>query len=328
MICGDLDALAARLRQGRLVAIPTETVYGLAASALDARAVARIFEVKQRPRFNPLIVHLADVADLLEVVAEVPDSARRLAERFWPGPLTLVLPRGKAIPDIVTAGLATVAVRVPDHELTRALLRRAGLPVAAPSANLFGAVSPTTADHVRRSLGARVDAILDGGPCRVGIESTILGWRDGRPTLLRPGGLEIEWIEAVAGPVQRADAGAADRPDAPGQLAQHYAPGTPLRLILAEEDAGTEPSRGRRIGWLGLHAPRGSHRFAAIEVLSETGDLREAATGLFAALRRLDEASLDEITACAAPAHGLGLAINDRLQRAAAGHAGLSHAPR
>ncbi len=319
MTTDELDALAIRLRDGALMAIPTETVYGLAANAWDARAVARIFEIKQRPRFNPLIVHLADAADLPAVAAEIPDAALRLTRRFWPGPLTLVLPRRPALPEIVTAGLATVAVRVPDHDLTRSLLRRAGVPVAAPSANPSGAVSPTTAEHVRRGLGKLVDAVLDGGPCRVGVESTILGWRSGVATLLRPGGLDVETIESEIGPVQRRGPVVADAPDAPGQLLRHYAPGTPLRLLQAGDRLSSIRTAGGRVGWIGLQAPPGPERFAAVEVLSASGDLCEAATRLFAALHRLDAAGLDEIVACAAPERGLGLAINDRLRRAAAG---------
>lgn len=304
------------LRAGGLVAMPTETVYGLAADAFDARAVARIFEVKRRPFFDPLIVHVAAVEDLVRVVREVPEAAQRLIARFWPGPLTLVLPKSEAVPDLVTAGLRTVAVRMPDHPLALALIRAAGVPLAAPSANPFGAISPTTPEHVRRQLGGAVDRVLDGGPCRVGVESTILGWHAGTPVLLRAGGLALEAIERELGPVSvPAAGGAAERPEAPGQLLRHYAPRTPLRL-LAEGEA---PAVEGRIGWIGLEPPPiPAGRYAAVESLSPGGDLREAAAALFAALHRLDEQQLDGIHGRLVPEHGLGRAINDRLRRAAA----------
>jgi L-threonylcarbamoyladenylate synthase len=298
-----------------LVALPTETVYGLAANALDARAVARIFEAKQRPHFDPLIVHIASPDDLPTVASDWPRAALRLAQRFWPGPLTLVLPKQPAIPDLVTSGLPSVAVRVPDHPVALALIREAGVPLAAPSANPFGYLSPTTADHVRRQLGAAVDFVLDGGPCRVGVESTILGWRGETPVLLRAGGLPLEEIEREAGPVARPQPGeVVARPDAPGQLPQHYAPRTPLRIV---ESSTPSVPRGRRVGWIGLVMPRKPRVYVVCEALSPSGDLREAAAALFAALHRLDQLGLDEIHAELVPAAGLGLAINDRFRRAA-----------
>ena len=229
-----IDEGARLLREGGLVAFPTETVYGLGANAFDAAAVARVFEVKARPSFDPLIVHLAAAADLDRVSSTEDPRVRRLAARFWPGPLTLVLPRRPELPEIVTAGLDTVGVRVPGHAAARELIRRAGTPVAAPSANPFGYVSPTTAAHVAELLGDEVDLILDGGPCRVGLESSIVALLGGTPTLLRPGGVAREEIEeALGAPLAEASA-PAERPLAPGQLARHYSTRTPVRILSGE----------------------------------------------------------------------------------------------
>ena len=308
---------AAILRAGGIVAMPTETVYGLAANAFDPHAVARVFEAKRRPSFDPLIVHIADLADLPRVAAETPPAALAVAERFWPGPLTMVFPKRPEIPDIVTSGLGTVGVRFPDHPMARALIRAAGVPLAAPSANPFGYISPTTASHVREQLGDAVDAILDGGPCRVGVESTILAWRDGAPVLLRAGGTPVEALEEVAGPIGRPPPRMPTAPqDSPGQLPRHYSPRTPLSLEAEPDDYPASA----RIGWLGLGAPDNPARYAAIEVLSPSGDLREAAANLFAAMHRLDALSLDAVIARRVPDSGLGLAVNDRLRRAAAEH--------
>lgn len=215
------------------MAFATETVYGLGANALNAISVARIFEAKGRPRFDPLIVHLADATEVERVVAEFPTVARKLADAFWPGPLTLVLPKRDCVPDLVTSNLPHVAVRVPGHPLAREMIRLAGCPVAAPSANLFGRVSPTTAEHVLEQLAGRIDLVLDGGPCSVGVESTVLDVTTLPPTLLRPGGIPVEAIEGLIGPVARVSAaGASPTPlAAPGMLPQHYAPRTPLRLV-------------------------------------------------------------------------------------------------
>ncbi len=304
---------AAILRRGGLVAFPTETVYGLGANALDAAAVARVFEVKSRPSFDPLIVHLADASALGTVAEDRDPRVRILSERFWPGPLTLVLPRHERVPEIVTAGLDSVGVRVPAHPVAHALLRAVGTPVAAPSANPFGYVSPTTAAHVSERLGAAIDLVLDGGPCRVGLESTILSLA-GEPLILRPGGVPREELEDALGqPI--AIAPPAERPAAPGQLLKHYATRTPLRILAA----GAPPAEpGRRIGLLafGPHAPAG---YAAVEVLAPDGRLATAAARLFAALRRLDALGLEAILAEPCPESGLGHAIMDRLRRAAAG---------
>ncbi len=238
-------AEAARvLRAGGLVAFPTETVYGLGAAAFDATAVVRIFEAKRRPAFDPLIVHLAGAGELRRVVAAVPRAAERLAERFWPGPLTLVLPRLESLPDIVTSGLPSVGVRVPDHPAARALIAAAGTPVAAPSANPFGYVSPTTAAHVAELLGDAVELVLDGGPCRVGVESTIVSLLQDPPALLRPGGVPREEVEELLG-MRLHVLPSSDRPQAPGQLTKHYATRTPLRLLEAGE-AVAAPRRSAR----------------------------------------------------------------------------------
>lgn len=309
----ELNRAAEILKSGGLVAIPTETVYGLAANALDARAVARIFAAKDRPFFDPLIVHLADVTWWPRVVSDFPPTARRLAEQFWPGPLTLVLPKRDTVPDLVTSGLETVGIRVPDHPLTRELLRLTDLPLAAPSANPFGRLSPTTAEHVRQQLGERVDMILDGGPCRVGVESTILQVQDGETTLLRPGGVAIEEIEALIGSVRRADRPSHEQPAAPGMLDSHYAPRTPLKIV----DAIPQSPPSSRTGLLLFSGSGGTIGFTAVELLSPTGDLIEAAATFFQALHRLDQAGLDLILATPFPDHGLGRALNDRLRRAA-----------
>lgn len=312
----DLVALAdaaAVLQRGGLVAFPTETVYGLGADAFEPRAVARVFEVKARPSFDPLIVHLAEPASLDWVAVATDPRVFELAARFWPGPLTLVLKRRPEVPDIVTAGLDTVAVRVPAHPAARALIAAAGTPIAAPSANPFGYVSPTTAAHVAELLGDRVDLVLDGGPCRVGVESTILSMA-GEPVILRPGGLPREALEEALG-IPLAVAGPAEQPLAPGQLARHYATRTPLELL--EAPAREAPAAGARVGLL-AQRPTPVPGFAAVEVLAPDGTLETAAARLFAALRRLDGMGLDRIQAEPCDESGLGHAIMDRLRRAAA----------
>jgi L-threonylcarbamoyladenylate synthase len=301
---------AARLlKDGGIVAIPTETVYGLAAQVFDPQALAKVFEAKGRPFFDPLIVHLASVSEL-DQVAQPNPRALELARLFWPGPLTLVLPKQPGVPDLATSGLPTVALRIPDHPATLALLKQSG-PLAAPSANLFGRVSPTTADHVREQLGDKVSLILDGGPCRVGLESTILDLSRGRPRILRPGGLPLETLEAVLGPVELEE-GEEARPSFPGGLKNHYATRTPLKLLAPGRKVQAPSGRWGALLIRG-EAPAG---FKAVEVLSPSGDLREAAAGLFAAMRRLDAAGLDGILAESPPAEGLGLAILDRLIKA------------
>jgi L-threonylcarbamoyladenylate synthase len=296
-----------------LVAFPTETVYGLGANAFDPLAVARIFEAKRRPSFDPLIVHIDGAAMLERVCAALPEGARRLIERFWPGPLTLVLPKTAHVPDLVTAGLPTVAVRQPAHPVAAALIAATGVPLAAPSANPFGGVSPTRAEHVRRHLGHAVDLILDGGPTEHGLESTIVSLAGPEPVVLRHGALPLEALETLLGPMRDATRETASaRPLAPGQLAAHYAPRTPLRLV----DAAHVPLAERRAAGL-LAFERPLDGYAAVRVLAPGGDLRAAAAMLFAALHELDELGLERIDAEAVPERGLGRAIMDRLRRAA-----------
>jgi L-threonylcarbamoyladenylate synthase len=297
------------------VAFPTETVYGLGANAFDAAAVARIFAAKERPSFDPLIVHVPSLADVPRVAFASDPRVVALAARFWPGPLTLVLLKRPELPDLVTAGLPAVGVRVPGHEVARALLTAACVPVAAPSANPFGSVSPTTAAHVVEGLGDRLDVILDGGPCRVGVESTVLSLLGEPAVILRPGGVTREEIEAALGQAVEMRA-SSSRPTSPGQLERHYATRTPLELLQGPAPAAPEVSG--RVGLLALaHAPEG-HGYAAVEVLAEDGQLATAAANLFAALRRLDALGLDRLVAEPVPEEGLGRAILDRLRRAAA----------
>ncbi|MFO0699008.1 MAG: L-threonylcarbamoyladenylate synthase [Nitrospira sp.] len=305
------------IRMGGLVAFPTETVYGLGCDALNPDAAAKVFEAKQRPQFDPLIVHITDRIQLDSVVSALTATARQLIDQFWPGPLTLVLPKQPAIPDLVTAGLETVAVRMPSHPVAQALIREAGTPIAAPSANPFGYVSPTTAQHVADGLGRTIDLILDGGPCSVGVESTIVSLVGPQAELLRPGSITREQLSAVIGPLSRSSF-VFDQPTAPGQLARHYATQTPV-TILTSVTARPMLMKNERAGLLifsRANAP--DERFAAIEVLSATGDLREAAHHLFAALRRLDAQDLDRIYVEPCREEGLGVAIMDRLRRCAA----------
>jgi L-threonylcarbamoyladenylate synthase len=306
----DIAEAARLLRQGALVAFPTETVYGLGGDATDGRAVAAIFAAKGRPRFNPLISHLAEATQAAEF-AELDERARDVAARFWPGPLTLVLPRRKDSPIalLASAGLDTVALRVPAHPVARALLAACGRPIAGPSANRSGRISPTSAAHVGAELGDRIAAILDGGPCRIGLESTVLDLSGQRPVLLRPGGVPVETLTELLGPIDRPRSGDGDAPRGPGMLASHYAPSLPLRL-----KAGA-PRFGEALLAFGEAPPQG---YAEIEWLSRTGDLAEAASNLFAALRALDRPEFSGIAVMPIPEHGLGAAINDRLRRAAA----------
>lgn len=303
-----IEQAASALLAGRLVVFPTETVYGLGADASNAEAVAAIFAAKARPRFNPLIAHQPDAEAALRE-GRFDRQAQALAERFWPGPLTLVVPRrnDSAIALLCSAGLDSVALRVPATPVARALLRRVGRPIAAPSANRSGRISPTRAAHAEEELGARVALYLDGGPTEIGLESTVVALLGDRPLLLRPGGLPVEEIEAVTGPLARPAAGGPQH--SPGQLASHYAPGKPLRL------EATDVAADEALLAFGPAVPAGA---AATINLSPQGDLREAAAHLFEALRRLDAGPGRAIAAMAVPAEGLGLAIRDRLARAAA----------
>ena len=304
----NLEAAGRLIRAGRLVAFPTETVYGLGADATHGRAVAAIFAAKDRPRFNPLIVHLADRAAAEEAVV-FNERAERLAEHLWPGALTLVLPRaaGSAISPLTSAGLDTLAIRVPGHHVTQALIAAGARPIAAPSANRSGAVSPTTAAHVAESLRSRVDMIIDGGPCPIGIESTVVDLTRPQPALLRPGGVTQEDIEAVIGPLAAA-AEEGGAPRSPGRLVRHYAPRLPLRLEAEEARPGE--------AYLAFGAHEAADA-ATVLNLSPAGDLPEAAANLFAMLRRLDRPEFTAIAVAPIPEAGLGRAINDRLRHAA-----------
>jgi len=309
---GTIRQAAEIIRQGGIVAFPTETVYGLGADAYNPLAVARVFEVKRRPFFDPLIVHIASPAHLKKLVKDIPSSARKLTEKLWPGPLTVVLFKEEHIPDIVTAGLPTVALRMPSHPMALSLIKESKCPLAAPSANPFGYLSPTTAEHVRSQLADQVDLILDGGPCPVGVESTIVSFSENKPRLLRPGGVSLEEIESIIGKVEISPI--RDRLVAPGMLPRHYAPRTPI--VLDWDEKHLDSYKGKKIGFLAFREPENFLQFQHIEVLSKKGDFREAAANLFSAIRRLDALDLDLILAEAVPEAGLGRAIMDRLRRA------------
>ena len=307
---GDAAAIAAAaevLRVGGLVAFPTETVYGLGADAGDDVAVASIFAAKRRPRFNPLIVHVTDLKAAEELVTFSP-LARALADAFWPGALTLVLPRnvGARVSLLVSAGLDTVAIRVPSHPLARKLLASTGWPIAAPSANASGQISPTTAAHVAESLGENVDLILDGGPTAHGIESTVIGFENGKPVILRPGAISRTDTERITGPL---DISNRDALSSPGRLPSHYAPRAQLRLDAREIQSG------EALLAFGPDVPAGAK---LVRNLSNSADMNEAAANLFAMLRELDTGGPARIAVMPIPEHGLGEAINDRLRRAAA----------
>ena len=307
----DWRAAKAFLEAGDVVGIPTETVYGLAGNALNPEAVLTIFRVKNRPSFDPLIVHTDSLAKLDQFVTAIPKPARLLAEQFWPGPLTLLLPKRDLIPDLATAGLSMVAVRIPNHPLTLNLLRSLDFPLAAPSANPFGYISPTTAQHVADQLGDQVPYILDGGPADVGIESTIIGFENDAAIVYRLGGMALEQIERVIGSVS-VRTHSTSNPKAPGMLSSHYAPRKPLILL----SPGQSPPPGERAGALVFRELFGGLRPQDQRTLSPTGDLNEAAKNLFAHLRTLDTLPIDVIYAEQLPNEGLGWAMNDRLRRA------------
>lgn len=293
------------LRRGGLVAFPTETVYGLGADALNAKAVCKIFETKKRPHFDPLIVHVASPEEAARLWKKTTPEADRLIRVFWPGPLTIVLPKSDLVPDIVTAGLPTVAVRMPSHPAALALIRALKKPIAAPSANPFGRTSPTTPKNVEEDLGKKVNFILDGGPCRVGVESTVVAFEKGKAVILRPGGVPVEAIRKCV----RVSSRAAKRRGSPGLLKTHYAPRTAMVLV----DASEKPA-----------VPRGLR----VRRLRHPKDLRAAATRLFQAIRKLDKIKPDLILADRVPARGIGSAIMDRLNRASSGLKGKKIAER
>jgi L-threonylcarbamoyladenylate synthase len=303
------------LEKQQLVAIPTETVYGLAANALDSIAVARIFEAKERPTFDPLIVHVSGLTDALNYVTAIQPSLMKLAEKYWPGPLTLLLPKKSNIPDLVTSGLDRVGIRVPDHALTLELLRSLRFPLAAPSANPFGYISPTRAEHVQKQLGHKIPYILDGGDCSVGLESTIVGEEDGVIIIYRLGGLSVDQIEAVVGKVS-VQLNQSSNPKAPGQLKSHYAPKKPVYLGDLKELQAAH--FGKKIGAIAFGEQTFFGPTILMKNLSPSKNYQEAAAHLFSFLRDLDESDVDIITCELLPEQGLGLAINDRLRRAAA----------
>ena len=302
---------AAVIKAGGIVAFPTETVYGLGADGFNPKACARIFEIKGRPRFDPLILHECSAARARRLFSAIPAGAKRLMKKFWPGPLTIVLPKSRAVPDIVTAGLPTVAVRVPSGRVALALIKAAGRPVAAPSANSFGRLSPTSAAHVKKQLGSLPDLLLDGGHTPIGVESTIITFQKGRPVLLRPGGLPLEEIEKAAGRAAAPAAGKA--PLAPGCLRKHYAPRAVLKIL----DRAKRVKPSARAGYLAF-SQRPAGKWGSVKVLSRSGDLREAAARLFSSLHALENSGVATIYAERVPASGLGRAIMDRLRRASA----------
>ena len=311
----DIQIVKKLLMESGLAGIPTETVYGLAANAFDPVAVAMIFKVKERPTFDPLIIHTSSLEKAKKFVDKIPEKAYKLADKFWPGPLTLIFKKTAIIPDIVTSGLDTVAVRVPNHPLTLKLLKSIDFPLAAPSANPFGYVSPTSAAHVNEQLGDKIEYVLDGGDCQIGIESTIVEFDNEEVTILRLGGCKIEDIEACIGKVN-VNSDSSSNPVAPGMMESHYSPLTPI--VIGDIDELIAENSNKKIGILSFktayESAEGSHQF----ILSKKGDIDEAATRLFTGLRKLDSLNLQLIVSEYVPDGGLGKAINDRLKRAEA----------
>ena len=308
----DIQLAREFLEKGELVAIPTETVYGLAGNAINPDAVAKIFSVKNRPYFDPLIVHVASLEQAQNLVTEFPEPALHLAQAFWPGPLTLLLRKKNIIPDLVTAGLDTVALRIPRHELTLSLLDILPFPLAAPSANPFGYISPTCVSHVEEQLGKKIPYILEGGPCHIGLESTIIGFEGNKPLVYRLGGISLEEIEGHCGPVKMVNS-TGEKASSPGQLTSHYAPRK--KLILGDLHQLMAEYPAHCTGFLSfredLHSP-------FQKILSPEGNLEEAAKNLFSSLRALDKMPIQVILGELVPDIGLGKAINDRLKRASA----------
>ncbi len=317
MIGNDIEYAAELLSGGELVAIPTETVYGLAGNAFNSRAVSRIFAVKERPSFDPLIVHTSSADQIPDLVSELPKQAELLINKFMPGPLTVLLKKRAIIPDLVTSGLERVAIRIPKHPLTLKLLSQLDFPLAAPSANPFGYISPTTAQHVEDQLGNKIPYILDGGQATVGLESTIVGFENGKAIIYRKGGLSIDAIRAVIGDVYVREFSTSN-PATPGMLISHYAPGAPV--ILGTIPALIKKYSHKKLGTISLNTLVDSIPRERQLILSERQDMEEAARNLFAGMRYLDRLHLDLIIAELVPEKGLGLAINDRLRRAAGGN--------
>ncbi len=320
------------LRAGGVVAFPTETVYGLGADATNEKAVCRVFEAKKRPTFDPLIVHVASLEQAHSLWSGAPDSAGSIARHFWPGPLTIVLPKAPSVLDLVTAGLPTVAVRMPGHDVALALIKALGRPIAAPSANVFGHTSPTSAQHVAEDLGDAVDLILDGGPCRVGVESTVLKIENGRGTLLRPGAITAEQLREILPVEEFVGKPLSASLESPGQLESHYAPWTRFVLLpkkfkdfpegfeAMRQEWETMKGMAPRVGLLSFGKANEEVHLESVQNLSVSGDLVEAAANLFQAMRKLDKMHLDFILAEPVPEKGIGEAIMDRLRRASGGH--------
>ena len=314
IISKDISKAVALLNQEKLVAIPTETVYGLAGNIFSEKAIDSIFKTKQRPLFNPLIVHIPSIDYLESIVARIPEKAKLLAEAFWPGPITLVLKKKEVIPDVITAGKDTVAVRIPNHPTTLELLKQLDFPLAAPSANPFNRISPTSAEHVESYFKNDIKMVLDGGTCTSGIESTIIGFENDEPIIYRLGSTSIEDIENIVGSVEIKNK-KNSVPNAPGMLARHYAPNTKTILVTDISDA-IKQFQGKNIGILAFENEIKNKAIKFQIVLSKTGNVSEAATNLYSALHQLDEQDLDIIIAERLPNHDIGKSINDRLQRA------------
>ena len=315
-IGNDISAAGHFLRAGKLVAIPTETVYGLAANALNEDAVLHIFKAKKRPDFDPLIVHAADMESALGWASEIPTKAKLLAQAFWPGPLTLVLPKKKEIPYVVTSGLETVGLRVPKHSITQQLLQSLPFPLAAPSANPFGYISPTTAQHVFENLQNEIDYVLDGGACEHGLESTIVGFENGEPVIYRRGSLPKSELEKVVGPIQE-KIHSSSNPKAPGQLAVHYAPRKKLVLVNPENLDITQISQPFTLLNFGSILDEIKPKAQHVLSLSTDGNITEAARKLYGTLREADVLDNPLIVSCFLPGGDMAEAINDRLKRAA-----------
>jgi L-threonylcarbamoyladenylate synthase len=314
MITTDIKKAEKALKKNKLVAIPTETVYGLAGNAYDESALAEIFKLKNRPFYNPLIVHIKSASSISDVAIDIPESAMILAEKFWPGPLTLVLKKQPHISDLITAGKDTVAVRVPNHTVALALLDKLDFPLAAPSANPFGSISPTNADHVFNYFDGKLEVILEGGECEKGLESTIIGFENNQPILYRHGAISSEEIEKITGKLSTIT-NSEKTPNAPGMLSRHYAPNTATYLTNNVVEL-IKCFKGKRIGTLVFKNQINGKGIIHEEILSKSGDLNEAAKNLYAAMHRLDENNLDVIIAERLPDIGLGKTMNDKLERA------------
>ena len=324
-----LEQAGALLRAGEVVGIPTETVYGLAANALDPMAVARIFEAKGRPQDNPLIVHIADLESVKDIATEFPLEAQALADAFWPGPLTIILPKQDKIPMVTSGGLNTIGIRFPSHPMAQAIIRAAGIPLAAPSANTSGRPSTTTAQHVMEDLNGKIAAVVDGGPCSVGVESTVVSLCGERPRLLRPGGISLEQLEQVLGTVEmdralREKIDDTEKVSAPGMKYRHYAPKAPVTVVFGTPEASANyiyAQLGENSGVLCFDdcAPRFAGA-AVVETFGPSDDAAEQAREIFDALRRFDTTGCTEIYAQCPPADGIGLAVSNRIQKAAGFH--------